>query len=259
MNIVQRALRSQEGGATAETVATALRSRNAASISGVMSEHRITAFSNTAASQRFEVHDTTSQLSDTWRPGRVLGWLRPHRVRTFQLRPQRNEGEHAPLLGAPTGRAVDASFVPMTRSQEWGGRYSNVGQAVANTETVRLARGEIGVTGELTGCSLVRLANGSIGHLQPPQRAVDNTAKPLPGIRAERRLLAAPGVQSAFGPIEYGRVRGSSHDRTNTIMIGGGATAPTTVVSQSLHRAGQLSTSTESHQLRRITTQRAAL
>ena len=51
----------------------------------------------------------------------------------------------------------------------------------------------------------------------------------------------------------------SAHDRTNTIMIGGGTNRPTTVISQSFLGTQSIETDSATHHMRRINTQFAKL
>ena len=243
---------SLETGMTPSKVAESLRSKDPEKIRSVMSEHRILAAPSDLPSQRYVVHDVTDTQAQIWRPGRYLGWNRPHLVRTFELKkPEEDPG--ITLSSRPRGREVDATYVPGTLSPVWNKDLGNIDAALSQTKTVQLGEGRLGVTPEMTGCSLVRMKNASIGHLQPPVLGKEDPNEPLVGVRAQNLLAKRDEISGLFGPIEYGHQRGAEHHRTGAVMIGGGTTRPTAVISQSLYGTDVIEhPDSGKHELRRL-------
>lgn len=228
MNWLQGLLSTDETGTTSQHVAQTLASGNADNIQNLMQQHRVVTAPGGAGVTNWGVRDTTNNIGHRWRPGEYLGWMRPHRIRTFELFPN-------PAPGTPN---ITATNIPMTPRNAWGAAQdlTNPGGALGATNFTNVAPG-LGITGELSGCSLIRNQHGSIGHLRPP-RLQAPAPQPLDGVQAENTLALQPNVHGVFGPVEYNRRRGAQHQRSNAIILHNGGGGAQTVVSQSIHMAG---------------------
>ena len=227
MNFFQRMLRTQERGTTSQHVADALNSGDPQQVRAIMRDHGLAlgGVANTGNRQNLAVVE--EDVGERWRPGRWLGWMRPHRVREFRLVPQDR---------APRAPRIDANYLPMTPQDTWGGRVDQQGAQNAFGATlqqgpvnfdrrIRASHRRATVTDQLTGCTLVRSNSGRFGHIQPEATHPANTSQDA--------LRQLQGVASTHGPRDY-RVPGVDDQVTNTVMMRRRGSRTVSLVSQTI-------------------------
>ncbi len=194
----QPQLQRQDSNTNAHTVAQTLQGGNQQEIRNLLNKHQVTPVAQNVFEQNAPQATTTNQFKVRERNTqnyRKTGQNTFRKVKQFDLLPTNENNQDT----------VSATFFPMTGHQQaWdnnenGNKTPNMGRIQSNN-----IQQNLGITSPLSGCSVARLNNGNMVHVQPFKAGNRNDME-----QAEQTLRNQANVNQVFGPTEYGKIANS--------------------------------------------------